>query len=64
MRWSKIPDENLHGTFFAIVKVDESRSRYDANGGGRDEYCDPSIAIAKGGREPSPMTAAMRLAQE
>lgn len=48
MRWSKIAERNLHGSFFAIVKVSEGRSRYDANGGGRDEYCVPSIAAPFG----------------
>ncbi len=64
MRWSKIPVENMHGTFFAIVKVSESGSRYDANGGSRDECCVPSIANSNRKNKTPPERVAMRRAQE
>jgi len=44
MRWSKNPRQNLGGSFFAIGNFSKSRSRCDANGGGRGRSRDPSFA--------------------
>ena len=51
MRWSKNPKEIVLGSSFAIGKIRNRGSRYDANGGGRDGRSDPSSTEANQRKE-------------